>query len=223
MIQYETMSASGADSSAGAGLLAGYGPTELAVGGACVLLAVRFIAAVWALRPRGGPPVPIPSPDVSAKWSPKGADVSPNATATQVRAALRWREQHARESSASGAAGGADDQPEVPEVCLVTGGTGFVGQRLVEMLVERGARRVISFDVVEKPEGAWDDERIEWRKGDVTDLDALVDATRGVDCVWHNAAAVGPFHPQSLYDKVNHIGACAITAMPAPSARFSRA
>ena len=31
---------------------------------------------------------------------------------------------------------------------VVTGGTGFVGQRLVEMLVERGADRVISFDIV---------------------------------------------------------------------------
>ena len=31
--------------------------------------------------------------------------------------------------------------------CLVTGGSGFVGQRLVEMLVERGATRVISFDI----------------------------------------------------------------------------
>eukprot|EP00420_Gonyaulax_spinifera_P029547 CAMPEP_0197879778 /NCGR_PEP_ID=MMETSP1439-20131203/7774_1 /TAXON_ID=66791 /ORGANISM="Gonyaulax spinifera, Strain CCMP409" /LENGTH=62 /DNA_ID=CAMNT_0043499305 /DNA_START=58 /DNA_END=243 /DNA_ORIENTATION=+ len=28
---------------------------------------------------------------------------------------------------------------QVPKRCVVTGGTGFVGQRLVEMLVERGA------------------------------------------------------------------------------------
>lgn len=36
----------------------------------------------------------------------------------------------------------------VPKVCVVTGGTGFVGQRLIEMLVERGAEKVISFDIV---------------------------------------------------------------------------
>ncbi len=36
----------------------------------------------------------------------------------------------------------------VPARCLVTGGTGFVGMRLVEMLVERGARHVVSFDIV---------------------------------------------------------------------------
>ena len=28
------------------------------------------------------------------------------------------------------------------KVCVVTGGTGFVGQRLVEMLVQRGATKV---------------------------------------------------------------------------------
>ena len=31
--------------------------------------------------------------------------------------------------------------PPVPAVCAVTGGTGFVGARLVEMLVERGAKK----------------------------------------------------------------------------------
>ena len=30
--------------------------------------------------------------------------------------------------------------PAVPKTCVVTGSSGFVGQRLVEMLVERGAR-----------------------------------------------------------------------------------
>ena len=51
--------------------------------------------------------------------------------------------------------------PPVPANCVVTGGSGFVGQRLVEMLVERGAKRVVSFDVCGKPPNAWDDARIE--------------------------------------------------------------
>lgn len=42
----------------------------------------------------------------------------------------------------------------VPANCVVTGGSGFVGQRLVEMLVERGAKRVVSFDVLPTPKGA---------------------------------------------------------------------
>ena len=78
--------------------------------------------------------------------------------------------------------------PPVPKNCCVTGGSGFVGQRLVEMLVERGARlprclaarlcscedvaivtrvsrqapRVVSFDISPKPTlwGASDDPAI---------------------------------------------------------------
>lgn len=38
--------------------------------------------------------------------------------------------------------------------CVVTGGFGLVGRRLVEMLVERGAKRVVSFDIASKPSDA---------------------------------------------------------------------
>ncbi|PWU86345.1 putative NAD(P)-dependent steroid dehydrogenase protein [Trypanosoma cruzi] len=31
-------------------------------------------------------------------------------------------------------------------------------------------------------------------------------AVKGADCVWHLAAAVGPFHPRQLYYKVNYEG-----------------
>lgn len=98
--------------------------------------------------------------------------------------------------------------PPVPEVCIVTGGTGFVGNRLVEMLVERGAKKVISFDVVPPPSDAWKHPNIEWRVGDITDKAAVDDllSTPNVGCVWHNAAAVGPFHPKPLYHKVNYLG-----------------
>lgn len=96
--------------------------------------------------------------------------------------------------------------PPVPKVCVVTGGTGFVGQRLVEMLVERGAEKVISFDIVPPPANAWKHEKIEWRIGDITDKKAVEELVEGADCVWHNAAAVGPFHPKPLYFKVNYEG-----------------
>jgi nucleoside-diphosphate-sugar epimerase len=92
----------------------------------------------------------------------------------------------------------------------VTGGTGFVGTRLVEMLIERGATKVISFDVVPPPSNAdtWDHPNIEWRVGDITDAQAVDDllSTPNIGCVWHNAAAVGPFHPLPLYHKVNYLG-----------------
>ena len=50
--------------------------------------------------------------------------------------------------------------PPVPAVCAVTGGTGFVGARLVEMLVERGAQEVRVLDVVPPPETAWRHKRV---------------------------------------------------------------
>jgi nucleoside-diphosphate-sugar epimerase len=116
---------------------------------------------------------------------------------------------------------------------LVTGGTGFVGQRLVEMLVMRGASRVISFDIVPKPKDAWDHANINYVVGDITKVDQLVQACEGVDCVFHIAAAVGPFHPSELYERVNYHGtlnvieACKKNGVPklvmssSPSTRFT--
>uniref|UniRef100_A0A7S3JYE0 Ketoreductase domain-containing protein n=1 Tax=Aureoumbra lagunensis TaxID=44058 RepID=A0A7S3JYE0_9STRA len=102
----------------------------------------------------------------------------------------------------------------VPKRCVVTGGTGFVGQRLVEMLVERGAEKVISLDIVPAPADAWKHPAIEWRVCDVTDSVGVRAALRGnrIDCVWHNAAAVGPFHPKPLYTRVNYQGTLNILA-----------
>ena len=122
--------------------------------------------------------------------------------------------------------------PPVPAHCVVTGGTGFVGQRLVEMLIERGAERVIAFDIVPKPEGAWDHPNITYVVGDIRDAEAVKAACKGADCVWHIAAAVGPYHPQHLYDAVNYQGtlnviqACREGGVPklvmssSPSTRF---
>ena len=76
------------------------------------------------------------------------------------------------------------------------------------MLVERGAKKVISFDVVPPPEDAWKHPNIEWRVGDITDKAAVDElmSVPNIGCVWHNAAAVGPFHPKPLYYKVNYQG-----------------
>ena len=48
--------------------------------------------------------------------------------------------------------------------CCVTGGSGFVGQRLVEMLVERGAERVVSFDILPQPPTAWQETKLDEKK-----------------------------------------------------------
>jgi nucleoside-diphosphate-sugar epimerase len=94
--------------------------------------------------------------------------------------------------------------------CLVTGGMGFVGRRLVEMLIERGAKRVVAFDISPKPEDVRDDdernERVTWMRGDLTNLEDVKEAMKGCDCVWHIAALVGPYHKKEMYEKVNYLG-----------------
>ncbi|CAM9262091.1 unnamed protein product [Ectocarpus fasciculatus] len=89
---------------------------------------------------------------------------------------------------------------------LVTGGSGFVGQRLVEMLVERGAARVISFDIAPKPKDAIENPVIEYVQGDIMDTDLLDRLCKGIDCVFHIAALVGPYHATAMYKKVNYDG-----------------
>eukprot|EP00933_Yihiella_yeosuensis_P050477 TRINITY_DN48269_c0_g1_i1.p1 TRINITY_DN48269_c0_g1~~TRINITY_DN48269_c0_g1_i1.p1 ORF type:complete len:422 (-),score=58.77 TRINITY_DN48269_c0_g1_i1:205-1470(-) len=96
--------------------------------------------------------------------------------------------------------------PPVPANCVVTGGSGFVGQRLVEMLVERGAKRVVSFDILPQPPEAWQDSRIVYVQGDLRSKSDVAAAVAGADCVWHIGAAVGPFHPNKLYEDVNFHG-----------------
>jgi nucleoside-diphosphate-sugar epimerase len=104
--------------------------------------------------------------------------------------------------------------PPVPENCVVTGGTGIVGARLVEMLVERGAKRVVSFDVVprERVPSCWDHPNIVYMTGDITNKDDVERAIKGADCVWHLAAAVGPFHPFNVYERVNYGGTLNVIA-----------
>ncbi|CAL1168755.1 unnamed protein product [Cladocopium goreaui] len=94
----------------------------------------------------------------------------------------------------------------VPKRCVVTGGLGFVGQRLVETLVERGAEQVVSFDIVPPPANVWKHEAIKYITGDLCNLEDVEEAVKGADCVWHNAAAVGPFLPKHFYGNVNVLG-----------------
>ncbi len=96
-----------------------------------------------------------------------------------------------------------------PAVCGVTGGTGLVGRRLVEMLAERGAKTVVSFDVAPKPADA--SERINgcqiiYVKGDITKYEQVLEAFKDCGCIWHIAALVGPYHDFKKYYEVNYKG-----------------
>jgi nucleoside-diphosphate-sugar epimerase len=85
---------------------------------------------------------------------------------------------------------------------LVTGGAGFLGSHLVELLLEAGeSPRVLARpgdDVTALTTGDVD---IHW--GDLADPAALASATRGVDRVLHCAARTGPWGPADEYERVN--------------------
>jgi nucleoside-diphosphate-sugar epimerase len=104
---------------------------------------------------------------------------------------------------------------------LVTGSSGFAGARLVEMLLERGAKTVIAFDIV-TPDTVLQERFKDVQKktggkiiilsqteGDLCS-DAAVDAAfqkvPKLDVVFHIAALVGPFHKEKLYWDVNYHG-----------------
>jgi sterol-4alpha-carboxylate 3-dehydrogenase (decarboxylating) len=70
-------------------------------------------------------------------------------------------------------------------VSLVTGGCGFVGAAITRALQARGDR-VIVVDVAEQCPV----EGVDYRRIDITDRAAVIDACRGVDTIVHNASIV---------------------------------
>jgi farnesol dehydrogenase len=83
---------------------------------------------------------------------------------------------------------------------LVTGGTGFLGRRLVEHLAPRHALRLLVRPGSSRerfPEG------VEIAAGDVTDPGSLLQAATGCDAVVHAAALVKILAPAALFDRIN--------------------
>ncbi|WP_239618252.1 SDR family NAD(P)-dependent oxidoreductase [Cohnella mopanensis] len=77
-------------------------------------------------------------------------------------------------------------------VIFVTGGTGSWGQELVRQLLSQNPQRIIIFSRNEtsqvKMKREMDDPRISFCIGDVRDREAMVEACRGVDYIFHLAA-----------------------------------
>lgn len=86
---------------------------------------------------------------------------------------------------------------------LVTGGGGFLGSAIVRQLRARGDE-VVSFSRGDYPELAA--LGVEQRRGDLSDLSALVEAARGCDVVFHVAAKAGVWGSYQEYYRANVAG-----------------
>jgi len=71
-----------------------------------------------------------------------------------------------------------------PKIYLVTGATGFLGNRIVKMLLEEG-KKVRVFVRQD-----YHDERVEVIKGDLTNGESINQAIKGVDVVFHTASFI---------------------------------
>jgi dTDP-L-rhamnose 4-epimerase len=93
---------------------------------------------------------------------------------------------------------------------LITGGAGFIGSHLADVLLTRG-HRVRALDNLSPQVHGTDgtrpdylDQQVELIQGDVRDPEAVRRALKGIDVVYHLAAAVGV--GQSMYEIAQYTG-----------------
>src|SRR5919112_4834053 len=98
---------------------------------------------------------------------------------------------------------------------LITGGAGFIGSHLADALLSRGHRVRALDNLSPQVHGAdaarpdYLNEEVELVQGDVRDPDAVRRALKGIDVVYHLAAAVGvgqSMYEIAQYTAVNNLG-----------------
>lgn len=93
-------------------------------------------------------------------------------------------------------------------MCLVTGGAGFIGSHLVEALLKRGdvVRVLDNFSTGDPANLAEVRQDIEVFEGDLTDLETVRRAVRGVEVIFHQGALASV--PRSVADPLATHAAC---------------
>jgi len=92
---------------------------------------------------------------------------------------------------------------------LVTGGSGFIGSHVVDVLLEQG-NEVVIYDLDSPRFG----QPVKYVKGDTGDMERLMDSSKGFDIIYHLAAEanVNRFYESPLYS--NHItSACTLNVL----------
>jgi 2-alkyl-3-oxoalkanoate reductase len=90
----------------------------------------------------------------------------------------------------------------MPTISFVTGGTGFIGSRLVRRLLAEGHTVRVLARSPEKAHKLFD-EKAEIIPGDLSDAAALARGCKGADRVFHLAAQVGDYGPKKGYYRTN--------------------
>lgn len=93
----------------------------------------------------------------------------------------------------------ADEAMQTTKKVFITGGNGFIGQKLIEKLLKR--RFTIRALVRQKKEST---DKIEYVHGDVTDIDSLRRGMEGCRYVFHLAAYAKNWAPdRNTFDRIN--------------------
>ena len=86
---------------------------------------------------------------------------------------------------------------------LVTGGSGYFGETLLDQLIDQGYEcSVLDINPLDKKFA----NKVRFFKADIRDFDKVLEATKNIDCVFHNVAQVPLAKDKELFDSVNNIG-----------------